>query len=246
MLTDDPCTACYTYPCTTPGTWICDRCADQLHSNLHAILGSPERPGLAHELDLELTGQARKTSGGRVTSPTPKLPVNLAASDCLTAIRHQLLTASILTHGDMPPIPNTIPDLAEWLLSHEDRFARRSGSGHITDTIHQLVGHARRIIDTPAERIYVGTCPCNTRLMATVGKPTVTCRGCGTTYDAADSRNALLESVADQWLTIDQIALLISKPRSTIWHWDNKERLTQHPTDPRRFRLGDALNCTTS
>lgn len=235
------CQTCNHYPPQQPGAWMCDTCRDRLHANLHAILGSSTTPGLAHELDLELTGQARKSSGGRVTSPTPRLPVNLAASDCLTAIRHQLLAACTIVHGGFPPAPNTIPDLGEWLLAHEDRFAMISGCGPIADNIDTLTRQARRIIDNPPERIYVGTCPCGTRLMAITGNERVRCRGCGNTYDAAESRDALLESVADQWLTIRDISALIGRKYQTVWSWAERGHINSHPDNPRLFRLGDAL-----
>ena len=72
--------------------------------------------------------------------------------------------------------------------------------------------------------------------------PVVTCRGCGTPYDADDARQALLDSVADQWMTIQDIAQLLPRPYKTVWSWADRGHLTQHPDDPRRFRLGDALN----
>lgn len=210
-MTDDPCQACYTYPCTTPGYWLCERCAEGLHGNLHAILGSPGRPGLAHELDLELTGQARKTSGGRVTTPTPAMPVNLAASDCLTAIRHQLLAGCVLVAGDFPPIPNTVPDLADWLLNHEDRFARRSGCGPIAEAIHNLVNQARRIIDTPAEkRHYLGICGrCEAPMRSVKPDGPYRCQ-CGQDYDIETQRAEIATRIhdPDNRMTLTEISQL--------------------------------------
>lgn len=237
----DLCQACNLCPPTQPGSWMCDPCRDRLHEHLHAILGSDETPGLAHELDLEVAKLSRKGSHGKTTSPTPALPYNPEASHCLDLIRWKLLAGCALVAGALPPVPNTIPDLGEWLLGHEDKFAMVSGCGPIADDLDQLTRRARRIIDVPPERVYVGTCPCGTRLMAIAGNEYVRCRGCGTSFDAVDSRDALLASVADQWQTVDEIAALLGRKRGTVWNWADRGHLERHPDDARRFRLGDAV-----
>ena len=237
----DPCQACNHYPPQQPGAWMCDPCRDRLHANLHAILGSDTTPGLRHELDLEVAKLSRKGSHGKTTSPTPALPYNPEASHCLDLIRWKLLAGCALVAGALPPVPNTIPDLGEWLLGREETFAMISGCGPIADDIDQLIRRARRIIDVPPERVYVGTCTCGTRLMATTGNDQVRCRGCGTSYDAADARDALLASVADQWLTIRDISTLMGRKYQTVWSWAERGHITCHPDDPRLYRLGDAL-----
>lgn len=237
----DLCQACSLYPPQQPGSWMCDPCRDRLHEHLHAILGSDETPGLAHELDLEVAKLGRKGSHGKTTSPTPALPFNPEASHCLDLIRWKLLAGCALVAGALPPVPNTIPDLGEWLLTHEEKFAMVSGCGPIADDLDQLTRRARRIIDVPPERVYVGTCPCGTRLMAIAGNEYVRCRGCGTSFDAVDSRDALLASVADQWLTIRDISALMGRKYQTVWSWAERGHINSHPDNPRLYRLGDAL-----
>lgn len=192
------CDWCYEYPPQQPGSWLCDTCRDRLHANLHAILGSDETPGLAHELDLELTGQARKsTGGGRVTSPTPAMPVNLAASDCLTRIRWALLAGCTLVAGDTTPAPNTIPDHGEWLLAHEEKFALISGCGPIADRLDTLVRQARRIIDVPPEKTYLGICEaCDAPMRAVRTEGNYRC-ACGLDYDIDDLRDQVADRLYD-------------------------------------------------
>lgn len=205
------CQTCNHYPPQQPGSWMCDTCRDRFHANLHAILGSDETPGLRHELDLELTGQARKsTGGGRVTSPTPAMPVNLAASDCLARIRWALLAGYTLTAAALPPVPNTVPDLGEWLLAHEDRFALVSGCGPIADRLDALVRQARRIIDVPPEKTYLGICEaCDAPMRAVRTEGNYRC-ACGLDYDIDDLRDQVADRLydPDNRMTLTEISQL--------------------------------------
>ena len=193
----DLCQACNLYPPTQPGSWMCDPCRDRLHEHLHAILGSDETPGLAHELDLEVAKLSRKGSHGKATSPTPALPFNPEASHCLDLIRWKLLAGCALVAGALPPVPNTIPDLGTWLLGHEDKFAMISGCGPIADNLDQLIRRARRIIDVPPEKIYLGLCEaCDAPMRTTRDEGNHRC-ACGLDYDIARLRDQVADRLYD-------------------------------------------------
>ena len=204
------CQACNLYPPTQPGSWMCDPCRDRLHEHLHAILGSDETPGLAHELDLEVAKLSRKGSHGKATSPTPALPFNPEASHCLDLIRWKLLAGCALVAGALPPVPNTIPDLGEWLLAHEDRFALVSGCGPIADRLDALVRQARRIIDVPPEKTYLGICEaCDAPMRAVRTEGNYRC-ACGLDYDIDDLRDQVADRLydPDNRMTLTEISQL--------------------------------------
>ena len=206
----DLCQACNLCPPTQPGSWMCDPCRDRLHEHLHAILGSDETPGLAHELDLEVAKLSRKGSHGKTTSPTPALPYNPEASHCLDLIRWKLLAGCALVAGALPPVPNTIPDLGTWLLGHEDKFAMVSGCGPIADDLDQLIRRARRIIDVPPEKIYLGLCDaCDAPMRAVRTEGNYRCL-CGLDYDIDDLRDQVTERLHDpeNRMTLTEISQL--------------------------------------
>lgn len=240
----DLCTACMTYPPETPGMWICIRCADALHGWLDEIAGRPGRAGLAAELQTEIAKLSRKgRSVGKTASPTPALPYSPEASDCLAAIRwHLVVACKLVTIGQPDGLPaDEIEAMAVWLLEHETTLGMRAGVGEVVLALGDAVRLARWLIDVRPERVLVGTCECGSKLMSAAEWETVTCPMCKAKHDAAEKRDELLASVGDKWLTITEMATLLGKPRGTVWHWAEDGDLTQHETDPKRFRLGDGI-----
>lgn len=199
------CDWCHQYPPQQPGSWLCDQCRDRIHEHLHAILGSDTTPGLATELETELTKRARKGgSDGRATSPTPPLPYNADASACIDRLRWALLAAcQVMLIDSLPPVANTIPDLATWLLQHEDTLAMRSGSGRAAEAIDEQIRAARRIIDTPPERsTYLGICDaCDTPMRSTRTVGSHRCQ-CGLTYDIEECAQAQRDRLSDPDLNV--------------------------------------------
>lgn len=228
------CLCCTTRP-REGGSFICRDCGDQWHADLQAV------EGWLDELDVEATKRVRKGGGprARAVGAERPLPVNLAAADLASQISlHLSATIEILSHGQAESMPDTAARIG-WLLRHEASVGLHQAGGALAWRLRQLTVKAARLCDRPPERIYVGTCPCGERLMA--AGPVVTCRGCGTPYDADEAGRALLASVADQWMTVDEIATLLGRARGTVWSWADRGRLSQAPDDPKRFRLGDAL-----
>lgn len=234
MIDETPCTCCHLRP-AQPDRYLCRDCCDQWHADLQAA------PDWLTELDTETARRTRKTSstGHAPAGREQPLPINLRAADHASMLSlHLTACIAILGHGEAPAMPDT-DTRVDWLLSHEAEVALHPAGGPLAWRLRELTRQAARICDRPAERVYVGTCPCGERLMA--AGPVVTCRGCGTPYDADDARQALLDSVADQWMTVDEIAALLGRARGTVWSWADRGRLTQDPDNPRQFRLGDAL-----
>ena len=217
-----------------PGTWLCDRCTDWLHGDLHRAVEWHA------ELEVERLGQSRKGAGGG-SRPTetalPYSPEASAAQAALVAALHELaVVGGLPRHG-------TLDLMVEVLLTHEDRLTRSDGVGAASWHLRDATRTAARLCGKPPERAYIGDCPtCSERLTAPLDAPVVHCRQCGQKTDADAMRQAQLDLVRDQWLSIDDIAALLKTPRGTVWHWADGGHLQRHESDPRLFRLGDAID----
>ena len=89
------------------------------------------------------------------------------------------------------------PDLGTWLLGDEDKFAMISGCGPIADDLDQLIRRARRIIDVPPEKIYLGLCEaCDAPMRTTRDEGNHRC-ACGLDYDIARLRDQVADRLYD-------------------------------------------------
>lgn len=247
------CTACHDKP--AHNAVICQSCADQLHADLHAI------PDVVRDLNIEITGQARKALAGIMTSAPgfeQPLPLNVAASDALDRIRFELSTACMsVANGQRDRLPADWPDrprisqMVVWLLRYEASVGLREDGGDICRGISSALRRARAICDNPPERRYIGECTCTdardepTRLYARMGEPVYQCRTCGTPWVVAERFAQLEEDLADYGLTQRELEqLLPTIPRTTLATWIDRGRLRAQGTSAEgepAYRYGDVL-----
>lgn len=236
-MTTTVCTCCHDRP--VQDRFVCVDCIDTLHGDLAAL------PGDVHELTVELTRQARKGRGRGGRSADNPLPLNLAASRILTELR-TLLVSEIreLTFGDMDRQPGgTWEAMCLWLTQAEQSIALREGGGEFCRELSRLRGKARRLVDTPPERVYVGQCDCLTTppLYAPRDQAVVRCRTCGADWNVQDRLDQLEQECRDFRLTAREVELATGGriKASRVRKW--KERGQVDIDTEGRIRFGDAL-----
>lgn len=233
----------------------CAACAAQTRDNLAWIADH------AHELDTTLTRQDRVTapSLGRATE-TP-LPVNLRASDVAHRLRNTLTTWAriVAEERGASPADATTPGLARWLAERVGWMAHADWSPEAFDDIGRCAVDLARAIDTPPPMIALGTCDaedCTGELRAHQEAPWTRCPICGTPYDVARRRDALLDRASHVRRGATDLARILTalgdrdpegRPivRDKKWITNRIQRGQLHPVgrDERGrplYRLGDA------
>ena len=252
---------------TGDGTTLCRACTTRLAADLDQVTW------LERELTTVLARQAvyGDRAGGR--SAEHPLPYDPRASEAAWVLR-DTLTNVARALGPQPPAnrPESAGDatkpsgwadplgtgvsaarIARSLAQRLDTIRRHPEAYLLADEVHAAVTQARRVIDRPPARVYVGHCPCHTDLYARPGAASVRCTGCGTTYDVAQRRAELLEAAHDRLATATEIARLLKAlgldvSASRIRGYAHRGRLTprgrNHEDDP-LYRVGDVLDLIT-
>lgn len=242
------CTACHARP--VHESFICERCADQLLSDLQAV------PDMVHELTVEATRQARRSTGP-ATSHTrgheQPIPVNLAAANLLHVLRAQLVDACLAVALRRENLPDeTIPAMVAWLITNRASLHMHEEVGGVATDLARLLARARRMIDNPPEQRFIGVHPCGERLHAWRHPPDdrghreerwTQCPGCGQRVGVEEAIAGLEERCRDQLLTLREIATLADVKVGTVQRWADRKRILPAGVadDVRTYRFGDAL-----
>lgn len=219
--------------------------------------------------DLEVQLARQNTLGDRVGSrstDTP-LPFDGTAGRVLAALRKMLAgwVNELLATGDPAP-RNTVPSLAAWLLRQFPRLAHYPQVDELTADVARHVAAARKVIDRPADRVYLGPCktpgcvelstqrkPQPTSLYVDPDATTVTCWLCHAEYDVEDRRSELLAVAADRLASAAECARALTSlgepvTPERIRQWASRGRLIPHGLDPDRhplYRIGDVQGLLT-
>ena len=243
-ITPAVCAACRDIP--VHDVYVCQRCMDDLHGHLHAV------PELTKDLRIEAAKLARHGHGPATFTPTVErpLPVNLAAAGVLRELRKVLAVASVALRSG---VYGSIPAMAAWLIEHEDVIAGDPDGGTLCARLAEVMRRARRVIDNPPERIYIGRCDCtldggeHPRLYARAGERWHQCPDCETVHDASRKWEDLQASLADYGLTRQDIKTLLPQiPPKTLDNWIDRAPVKLHRLgisasgDP-TYRYGDVL-----
>lgn len=142
-------------------------------------------------------------------------------------------------------------EMAAWLTAHRDTIQRHDGAPTMLAQLRAVNMAARRLIDRPAERVYLGRCDCDRELYAGERAGQVTCSGCKVTHNVGQRRTWLRDLIRDQYATAADIAAGIGDlhgtdiNRKTINQWHHRHRLISRGLSPDGhplFRIGDVLD----
>jgi hypothetical protein len=236
---------------------VCPHCAHQLDAVLAEVVAYQ---GLAYDLDMAISRQARigKREGAR-SAETP-LSYNQRASDAAAHLRSVLVSWARIVHEetDPPPFgptcrrckhrsckairyrqlpPDTLAGIAAWLRPRVGWLRHHRAGAEAWDEITKAVRDARRAVDRPAEKLFAGPCnECDTDLYAIPGALFVTCLTCGLMYEVAARREWLLGALDDHLVNATQMSRLVTYlgiklADSSIRMYASKGRISSHGTD---------------
>jgi hypothetical protein len=146
--------------------------------------------------------------------------------------------------------------LAAWLLRWAGEVAQHPDAAELHGDVLAMTEAARRTIDLPPQRHFVGPCEdCGEDLYCGPAAKVVACRtpDCGAEYPVEERRIWLLEAAVDQLRTAAELSRElpwiggVTIDRKLINQWAVRGRITKflpHPRDPHgrvRFRLGEVL-----
>jgi LSD1 subclass zinc finger protein len=180
--------------------------------------GARRRAAIITELDTTLSRQARIGSSGPGGLASEKNPINTGAMQVAEDLQNTLTTWARDIAGDRPEGPDVHPTrLAAWLLlMHIDAIRKHPAVEELHDEVIDAIRQARRVVDRPAERQFVGPClavhegvTCTEDLYARPGATHVRCGVCGTEHDVAERRAWLLEQAADRLFTVREAAQMM-------------------------------------
>lgn len=244
--------------CSRPiadGAVICVTCAYQIDD---AIQDVAAYRGLAYDLDIAVTRQARigQRSGGKSTE-TP-LAYDQRASDADDALKKALAkwahtiafeTGAEPPTGDLAHIATWLRPRVGWLRHHEQ------GALAWTEIL-DAVRDARRVIDRPADKLYAGPCDCGEDLYARLDAAYVICKSIAhedpVAWEVEARRRWLLASAEDVLATTTEISRAMARyatpvTPSAIRGYVARKRLGQRGERVENgktlalYRLGDVM-----
>lgn len=244
---------------TRDEAFVCDQCTDSLARALGDVAWLDE------ELDTTISKQKgldyRKVGGGKGGKKAAErpLPASWGASEARTHLK-ALLVSWVLFCGaekvrhqetsDALPADN-LTALSRWLIWRVDGLGLLEIGLEAVDEITSAVAHCHRLIDRPAERQYLGTCPtCQSgRLYARAGSDWAICEECEASIEASKVREKLLTELDDRLCTAAEIARLSTylglkddreTVRKRINQWHKRGVLTEAASlsDEPTFRFG--------
>jgi hypothetical protein len=202
--------------------YVCRACTGRLRGLLTDL------PGLMADLDIALTQQARFSArvGSRATEA--RLPIGLPASDAAFVARTTILAnvewiTAVRGHG----IPQTWAMIATYLVEATPWLSRHPDGPQVVDELTAAVVNARRVIDRPADRTYLGRCgalveiditayadpapvavavDCPHELYAPVDRPDIDCPRCGTAWNVRARQDTLLAQLREHVLPAVDVA----------------------------------------
>jgi hypothetical protein len=234
---------------------MCDTCTSLLERDLGDV------PAIVAELDTTLAKQGRIGGGGSAGLARERMPLQADAMDPIWVLGNVLTTwARDVCGDDYMPSASTKPPavMAAWLLLSEIPTIRKHPAcEELLDEITDAIRLARRTVDRPADREFVGPCNgvvpddtgrdvlCTEDLYARRGAAEVRCQVCGETHDVAQRRAWLLDQAADRLFTVREAAQMmgdvggIRVTEAAIRGYIFRGRIGYHTG--KMIRLGDLL-----
>lgn len=252
--------------CTRPlvDGFVCVWCAGQMARQLRDL------PALAVDLDVMLARQTRMGDRGGSRSADQPVPFDPRASEVAADLRGLLVSWSrmIAEERGVGTLPtDTVAGLASWLRDHVEWLRHHTAGHEAVAEVDDVVRRARRLIDRPADRQYVGVCdgqgatsaplddePCGYEVFAKPRAAATACV-CGYAYDVEARRRQMLASLEDHLGNSTYVAMVatglgVKVAASTVRMWVKRHKLQPRtytkPDDPAAkpkplYRVGDVV-----
>lgn len=201
--------------CDRPQTQglLCHGCTSTLEYELGDV------PAVVAELEITLSRQSRVGSGGKGGLASEKTPIHSGAMLAADYLQNTLTTWARDVSGEtFVPGVGVPPShaAAMFLLMSVNDIRKHPAVAELVDEVCESVRQARRCVDRPADRQFVGPCgaevegvTCTEDLYARPGAAWVRCRVCSTEHDVADRRAWLLDQAKDRLFTVREAAQMM-------------------------------------
>lgn len=237
--------------------YVCQACALDLERALGDVRW------LLDQLDIVLTKQTASAGGvGWTTgSKDAPLPYNVEASEARWVLVNTVTTWARVVEEEHPnttaaPTIGGVGLLAAWLSSYAGWLRTHSAAGEVVEEVLSAVASAQRIVDVKPDRWYAGPCEgadgqvCGHDLYAKPNAARVTCPACGTTYDAVERREWLLEAARDHLGTAREVVGLFrgAVTSDQLKGWVRRGKVSPHGSAVHRgrsvatYRIGDVMD----
>jgi hypothetical protein len=234
---------------------LCSACCDRLERELGDVAA------IVGELDITLSKQARIGVAGAPGLARERTPINVGAMQAADNLGNVLATWLIDVAGeDWPFGPRAgSASFSRDLLSHVPQIRRHPAVAELVDEITDAIHQARRAVDRPADRVYLGQClmetpddegrqvTCLNELYARPQAREVQCKVCGVEHEVGERRAWLLQRAQDIILSVKDASLMIGEiggikvSQASIRGYLHRGKLAYRPGVTNGIRLGDLL-----
>lgn len=187
---------------TTP---MCHECRTKFVDELFAVAE------LFDDLDITIT-RTDKMGGIQLGTTTngnsTPLPFNLRASNARSNLTSVLRRHGIYAALRRPDVEGHRSYVGGWARD----LARSENAPTIRQTIMHAIGRARRAIDRPVQREWLGPCDCSTDLYAAPGETTIECLQCERVHNVDVYRRRVLRAAGNHFEgTATELAAMMSR-----------------------------------
>jgi hypothetical protein len=218
------------------------------------------------ELDITLSKQARIGVAGAPGLARERTPINVGAMQAADNLGNVLTTwardvAPELWDRWEPRSTRHEPltSSARILLSHVPAIRRHPAVVELVDEISDAIHQARRAVDRPADRVYLGQCyvetpdpdgrqvTCLAELYARPTASEVQCKVCGAEHEVGERRAWLLTRAADMIVTVKEASQYLGEvggikvSQASIRSYLHRGKLAYRPGVDNGIRIGDLL-----
>jgi hypothetical protein len=241
---------------------LCHACTTALERELGDVAA------IVAELDISLSKQARIGNAGSPGLARERTPINVGTVDPRWILDNVLGTwaRDIMGEPDARWSPAFVPSrspaitASRVMLSNASLIRRHPAVTELVDEITDAIAQARRAVDRPADRVYLGQCyvetpdpdgkqvTCLAELYASPTASEVQCKVCGAEHPVGERRAWLLQRAADMIVTVKEASSYLGEiggikvSQSSIRGYLHRGRLAYRPGVENGIRLGDLLN----
>lgn len=231
---------------------LCPVCVARLTRQLRDV------PSLVDELDITLSRQGKVGNGGKGGKGIAheKTTIHLGAAAAAWDLQHVLCAWAIEVTGVRPSSVAPTVAAADALLSAMPAIRRHPESARLVTAVCGAIESARRVVDRPVERRFLGPCAasldagiCTGDLYVTPDAEMVRCKTCLTEHKVAERRTWMLSQAASTLLTVREAAQMVSDvggiriSQASIRGYLHRGRLAYR--SEKLIQLGDLLAIVT-